>query len=235
MDERDVAVLLPTYNERENIEALIPALFEQVDCRVLVVDDASPDGTAEAVERLQKRFPRLRLIKRRRRGRGSAGVAGFRAILQTPAKAVVEMDADFSHDPRDVPRLLAGLSKYDIVIGSRLVRGAMDQERSLSRRWTTKLANRYIAAVLRMPPWDITSGFRVYRREVLETVLANPMASNGPSIVVEVLYNAYLQGFYIGQVPIVFRERRKGRSKLGPKILLQSLAMPLLFRKAAGR
>lgn len=235
MAEPSVAVLLPTYNERENIESLIPALFEQVDCRIFVVDDASPDGTAQTVERLQKKFPRLQLIKRRRRGRGSAGVTGFRAILKTGAKVVVEMDADFSHDPRDVPRLLSGLSKYDIVIGSRLMRGAKDQERGFARRLTTKLANRYLATVLQIPAWDITSGFRVYRREVLETVLANPMISTGPSIVVEVLYNAYLQGFYIGQVPIFFHERRKGRSKLGPKILLQSLVMPFLFRQAAGR
>lgn len=223
--------MLPTYNEVENIGSLLESLLSTYpQSHVVVVDDNSPDGTANLVRRMEKKNPhRLTLLKRGERGRGSAGIVGFTTALLTKKPILVEMDADGSHDPLELHHLLEGAAHYEVVIGSRSLPGSRD-DRLLSRRLLTACANFYLSTILQLPTWDITSGFRVYRREVIESLLMHPLLSKGPSIVVEMLYLAFSEGFYIGQVPIHFRNRQQGISKLNAIILLQSLLLPFLFR-----
>ncbi len=223
--------MVPTYNERENIVLLIPALFEacpQAD--VVVVDDDSPDGTATAVLGLQSRFPRLHLLVRhRQRGRGTAGLAGFRHALSLGAARVVEMDADFSHHPRHLEAILQAAATADVVLGSRFVSGGEDR-RGPVRRIITWVANRYIRWVLGLEIHDCTSGYRCFRREVLEGIQIDQTVSLGPSIVQELLYKACLKGFRVSEVPIVFEDRVRGETTFNARIMLQGFLMVLVIR-----
>lgn len=228
---------MPTYNERSSVISLIEDIFASYSFScIVVVDDSSPDGTGETVEELKRqRFSEnLFVLHRKERGRGTAGIAGFKLALRKKVPFVVEMDADQSHRPQDIARLLDGLKHYELVIGSRLVAGAKDN-RPLFRRLITRVSNAYLSRVLKMPNWDITSGFRAYRREALETIVAQKPISKGPPIVVETLYIAFKEGFYIGQVPITFENRKQGSSKLNAFILLQSLYLPYVFKRRYGR
>ncbi|MBI3927025.1 MAG: polyprenol monophosphomannose synthase [Armatimonadetes bacterium] len=212
-------VLIPTYNEAENIQPLIEAIFEQGDhLTVLVVDDDSPDGTARLAEEVGRGHPgRVEVMLRTRdRGRGLAGIAGFRRLAEKPElDAVVEMDADFSHDPRAIPGLLAALEQADVAIGSRYCAGGAVVGWGLKRYVNSWLANRLTQAVLGLWPYrDCTSGYRVYRREVLQALDWDRMISDNPSIVEEVLYACHAAGFRVVEVPIRFVDRTRGSSKL---------------------
>ncbi len=221
----DCTVVMPTYNERENIGALIPQVLELPRFRVLVVDDSSPDGTAEVVADLAREDPRVGLLSRpSKQGLGRAYIAGFRHALAEGAQFICEMDADFSHDPRYLPQLLAAAeSHYDLVLGSRYVRGGGTVDWGLVRQLISRGGNIYARTILGLPVMDATGGYRCYRRRVLETLNLDAIQSNGYSFQIELVYRTMRAGFRIGEVPIVFPDRRVGQSKMSRRIVLEAL------------
>jgi dolichol-phosphate mannosyltransferase len=227
-----IVAVLPTYNEAENIVPLIDALLKTSrSMEVLVVDDNSPDGTWKIVGSMADNNPRIHLLHRtRERGRGSAGIAGFRRALELGADLVVEMDADWSHHPRFIRPLLRATRRADMVIGSRLVAGGGETGRSRMRTLITKLANAYIRLMLGLRVRDCTSGYRVYRRWILERIEWDRVKSTGPAIVQEVLVAARAMGARVVEVPILFEERRAGQSTFNTKIMLAGLAAQLRLR-----
>lgn len=231
-------VTIPTYNERQNIELLVEELGKLgiPDLHVLVVDDRSPDGTGELVTELAARHPWVRLLSRAGpKGRGLAGIEGFQAALADGADAVFEMDADFSHHPRYLPRMVEVLAtgEADVVIGSRFVAGGQDADRGLHRRFITKLAGLYVRLVLGVAIHDVSSGFRGFSRAMLQAAKLETCVSTGPSIVLELLSRVSVLGARVREVPIVFEDRVRGESQLTLKILLETLYLVWKFRAAA--
>ncbi|MBS3105492.1 polyprenol monophosphomannose synthase [Candidatus Woesearchaeota archaeon] len=211
-------VMIPTYNERENIGNLIDKILKLriKNLRIVVADDNSPDGTWRIVRDISKKNKNVRLLLRKKdRGRGSAGRDGFIYCLNHDADVVVEMDADFSHDPKYIPLMLKELKTADLVLGSRRVEGSKEIGRIWLRKFVTFGANLYIRLMLGLKVRDCNSGFRCFRREVLEKINLEKLESKGPAIVQEVLFKAHLKGFKIKEIPITFVDRTKGRSKLG--------------------
>jgi dolichol-phosphate mannosyltransferase len=227
-----VMVILPTYNETGNILPLMEDLLAlRQDLCIVVIDDDSPDGTHRIVREKMKTTDCVFLIHRTgERGRGSAGVAGFKFSLEKKADLVVEMDADFSHHPRFLPSLLDAAERADVVIGSRLVKGGSETGRSFLRTLITYAANFYIRMILGLSIRDCTSGYRVFRRQVLESIDLDTLTSNGPAIVQEVLFRCKRKNFKMIEVPIIFEERRSGRSTFNAKILFSGLWAVLKFR-----
>lgn len=227
-----IVVTLPTYNEALNIVPLIDALLKvSRDIEVLVIDDNSPDGTWRIVGEMAADNPRVHLLHRTaEKGRGSAGVAGFRRALDLGADLVVEMDADWSHHPRFLRSLLRATRKADVVIGSRLVRGGGERGRNGLRTLITFLANAYIGVIHGLPIRDCTSGYRVFRRWVLEKIDWEKVRSQGPAIVQEVLVSANALHARMAEVPILFEERRAGVSTFNSKILMAGLMAQLRLR-----
>jgi dolichol-phosphate mannosyltransferase len=231
--------MIPTYNERENIGAVVRdilALPIDHDLLILVVDDDSPDGTAGEVTDIGRGDARVRLLLRKqRRGRGSAGIAGFREALALGADFVVEMDGDGSHQPVFIPSLLEAARGRDIVIGSRFVAGGKDADRPAHRRLVTFLARHFTRRLFSLPVRDVSSGFRCFRREVLEMIGLEGLISTGPSVVLETLYKAHRLGFRSGEVPIVFIDRKKGETKLTGLTLWRTLFQAIRIRWMYGR
>lgn len=217
--------MVPTYNEAGNIERLIGEILAQGDdVGVIVVDDDSPDGTWRIVEEYTRKDPRVHLLRRiGRRGRGTAGIEGFRYAVKQGVEFIIEMDADFSHKPYYISTFLKAMGDCDLLIGSRMVKGGGETGRGVARRLITKCANLYIRLVLGLPYKDATSGFRVFRREVLESIDLNDLISTGPSILQEILIQADHKGFRIKELPIIFEDRTVGRSTFNSKIMRQSL------------
>lgn len=219
---RKIVAMVPTYNEVGHIRALVEDILGQ-DPRleVLVVDDDSPDGTWRVVSEMTQRLPRVHLLRRETdKGRGRAGLEGLKCALDLGADAVLEMDGDYSHDPADVPRFLEALNQNDVVIGSRLTKGGRDLRACPHRGWLTRLSAAYVRVLLKLPIKDPTSGYRCFRRQVLESIGLEEMISRGPSVVEEILHACYRMGFRITEIPIRFSERRSGSSKLTlPKLL----------------
>jgi dolichol-phosphate mannosyltransferase len=215
-------VIIPTYNEKENIEKLINEILElKVVDKIVVVDDNSPDGTGKIVEKISKRNPSVVLLSRHKRyGRGSAGIDGFKYALENGADYVIEMDADFSHHPKYIPQFLEKIKEYDVVLGSRFVPHGRDVGRGLFRHLLSHLAGIYVRKILKLKIRDVSSGYRCFRREVLEKIDLDNMVSTGPSIVLEILYKVCLKGFKLYELPIVFEERKSGKSKLDYVTLL---------------
>jgi len=224
--------MVPTYNEAPNIEPLLREILKQgPDIGAVVVDDNSPDGTAAIVERLRQEDPRAHLIVRlEERGRGTAGIVGFQYAVNLGIPFIIEMDADFSHQPFYIPFFLSQMEDCDLIIGSRLVEGGGEQGRHFLRKWITRLANGYIRIVLSLPFRDCTSGYRVFRREVLEAIELDQLISKGPPIVEEVLYKAYKRGFRIKEVPYILQERKAGESTFNRRIMLDALKMMIKIR-----
>ena len=224
--------MVPTYNEALNIESLLREILRQgPEIGAVVVDDNSPDGTAAIVERLRKEDPRVHLILRlEERGRGTAGIVGFQYAVSQGVDFVIEMDADFSHSPSYISSFLSRMADCDLLIGSRLLEGGGERGRDFSRQWISRLANAYIRLILNLPIRDCTSGYRVFRREVLEAIDLDQMMSQGPSVVEEVLYKAYKRGFRVKEVPYIFEERKAGASTFNRKIMLNALKMMLKIR-----
>ena len=233
-----VTVMIPTYNERENIGPLIQeilALPINYDVSVLVVDDDSPDGTAGEVKNIGRRDPHVRLLLRKKeRGRGLAGIAGFKEALDLGADYVVEMDGDGSHQPVFIPALLDATGRRDLVLGSRFVEGGKDADRPPHRRLVTFLVRHFIRRLFSVPVRDVTSGFRGFRRELLEKIGLDGLVSTGPSVVLEILYKAHRLGFTIEEVPIVFIDRKKGKTKLTGLTLWRTLLMAIRIRGMYG-
>jgi dolichol-phosphate mannosyltransferase len=224
--------MVPTYNEALNIETMLREILDQgPDVGAVVVDDNSPDGTAAIVERLEKEDPRIHLILRKEeRGRGTAGIVGFQYAVKSGIPFIIEMDADFSHQPSYISAFLRQMDDCDLLIASRLVPGGGERGRHFLRKWVTRLANSYIRLILGLPVRDCTSGYRVFRREVLDAIGLDRIMSKGPSVVEEVLYKAYKKGFRIKEVPYILEERRAGESTFNRKIMLNALKMMLRIR-----
>jgi dolichol-phosphate mannosyltransferase len=221
----DCIVVVPTYNEAENIGQLIPQILAQPRFRVLVVDDGSPDGTGTQVAAMSRDEPRIGLLSRSgKQGLGSAYIAGFRRALAEGAEYIFEMDADFSHDPRYLPALLAAAEQgNDLVIGSRYVPGGGTTDWGLMRQIISRGGNIYAGIILGLPIADSTGGFRCYRRRVLETIDLGAVRSNGYAFQIEMAYRVRRAGFHIGEVPIIFPDRRVGHSKMSRRIVIEAL------------
>jgi len=209
-------VVLPTYDEAENVLGLsAEVLAADPSIDVLVVDDNSPDGTGDLVERAGEDEPRLHLLRRPGKlGLGTAYLAGFRAGLERGYGRVLTMDCDRSHNPRYIPDILAAMADHDVVVGSRYVPGGGIANWPWHRRLLSTFANFYARALLRLPLHDVTSGFRCYRREVLETVAPFDIRASGYSFLEEMAWRVHRCGFQIGEVPIVFEQRTLGVSKI---------------------
>jgi dolichol-phosphate mannosyltransferase len=229
-------VLIPTYNEAPNLERIVAAVRRSSpDSEILVVDDQSPDGTGEIADRLAAADPKVAVLHRRPpRGRGLAGRDGYLEALRRGADAVVEMDADFSHDPSLLPSFFREIENgADVVLGSRFVPGGTDDDRSPLRRAITVLANGYIRTVLGVPVGDCNSGYRCFRRRILEAIHPVTLTSEGPSIVQEVLFRVHRAGARIVEIPLVFVDRKQGDSKLGLGLLLDGYWMILRLKLAS--
>ena len=231
-------ICLPTYNEVENLEPMVRTLGEVLPegGRVLVIDDSSPDGTGELADRLEAELPWVSVLHRlRKEGLGRAYIAGFHRALADGAELVLEMDCDFSHDPRDVPRLIAAVEAgADVAIGSRYVPGGGTENWGLVRRLISRGASLYTRALL-MPVHDPTSGFKCLRREVLERIDLDAIESMGYAFQIENVYRARRAGFTVVEVPIVFAERQVGHSKMSRKIVLEAMWKVPALRLAAAR
>ena len=227
-----VIVTIPTYNERENIGELIQGILSlEKGIEVVVADDDSPDGTWKVVKELSRTNPAVHLLHRKEnRGRGSAGKEAFQYALAQGADLIIEMDGDLSHNPCFIPSLIEGVKNFDVVIGSRYARGGKDRRTSALRRALSKISNWYARKVLGLPVMDCNSGYRCFKREVLEAINPLSLKSTGPSIVHELLYKAYKSGFTVGEIPIEFEERGKETSKLTFGRLLSGLYMVLKIR-----
>jgi dolichol-phosphate mannosyltransferase len=226
-------LVIPTYNEADNIQRLISALrkLKLPTLDILVVDDNSPDGTSKIVQSLMKQDKKLHLLLRTTdRGRGSAGIEGFKKALAVGADIICEMDADFSHDPKFLPLLLHGLESADMVLGSRAVVGGKDDDRPLFRCLLTKAANFYIRVILGLKVRDCNSGYRCFKRKVLATINLDAITTKGPGIVQEILYRANLSGFRIVEIPVSFVERKQGTSKLGFRHLVSGYFLIIKLR-----
>ncbi|MEL6412724.1 MAG: polyprenol monophosphomannose synthase, partial [Bacteroidota bacterium] len=232
MPEANALVIIPTYNEKENIALLIPAIFAlPAHFHVLVVDDASPDGTAQTVQALQQAHPqRLHLINRpTKQGLGSAYIAGFKFALQRTYQYILTMDADFSHAPADLPRLYHACQQnaQDLVIGSRYISGVNIVNWPMRRVLLSYSANVFARCITGMPVQDLTAGFQCYRRTVLETLDLDTVQSVGYIFQVEMKFLAWQYGFALQEVPIVFTNRIRGSSKMSQGILLEALRQVL--------
>lgn len=227
--------IVPTYNERENLPAITAALLKIPDLRVLVADDGSPDGTGAIADDLAARHPgRVSVLHRSgTRGLGRSYIQAMRSALTTDIDAVVQIDADLSHDPDDVPRLVAASRDADLVIGSRYVPGGRVANWPARRLLLSTVANRYVHLLTGMPVVDCTSGFRCWRRDALARMPLERIQSDGYSFQVEMTWEAHRAGFRIVEVPITFVERREGASKLTGRVLVESAVLPL--RLAARR
>ena len=227
-------VVLPTYNERENLEAIVTAILGQAaDIDVLVVDDNSPDGTGRLADRLAAAEPRIQVMHRAGKlGLGTAYIEGFLWALAREYAYVFEMDADFSHDPADLPRLRAAVDGggADAAVGSRWVPGGGTRNWSFLRTFISRGGSLYARAILGIPVKDLTSGFKCFSRRVLERLDLQTVHSNGYAFQVEMNYRCYLHGFRVAEVPIVFVDRRVGKSKMGSHIVTEAMLVVLRLR-----
>jgi dolichol-phosphate mannosyltransferase len=239
-----VWVVVPTYNERANLEPLVSSVrsvLESVapDHVILVVDDSSPDGTGRLADELAARDPKLRVLHRQgRRGIGPAYVAGFKHALDEGAQLIVEMDADLSHEPRYLPVLLEAARDADLVLGSRYVAGGGVRDWGMSRRLVSRAGCWYARTVLGSDVRDLTGGFKCFRREVLEALDLDSVRSEGYAFQVELTYRAIQLGFRVVEVPIIFSERMVGESKMSRRIVLEAVVVVprlRLWRGNAGR
>jgi len=221
-------VIVPTFSERDNLPVLVDALMQHPNVSLLVVDDASPDGTGDVADALARQHPgRIEVMHRTgRRGLGRSYIDGIRRAIERPVDVICQMDADLSHDPRQLPALIAGTAHADVVLGSRYVPGGGIVNWPKRRRLLSRFANLYIRLVTRLRARDCTSGYRCWRRATLASLPLDDFASDGYSFLVEMLYVAQGLGARITEVPITFVERRQGESKLSSGVLLESALTP---------
>lgn len=219
-----LAVVIPTYNERENIDSLVRRILELgLDSRVVVVDDNSPDGTGQLAEELAGQHPELHVIHRPSKlGLGTAHIAGMKAALEDGAVYIATMDADFSHHPRYLPDLVAALERFDVAIGSRYAPGGGTLHCTAPRRALSRGANLFARSVLSLHASDATAGFRGYRRAVLESIPLGEIVSDGYSFLIEMLYRCQRQGWRVGEIPILFENRQRGASKISRTEILRA-------------
>ena len=234
-------VCLPTYNERENLEAMVHALGEVLNTSrdgVLVIDDGSPDGTGEIADRLAAELPWVSVLHREQKeGIGPAYISGFRHLLAGDTELVLEMDCDFSHDPSDVPRLIAAAADADLVLGSRYVKGGGTENWSFLRRFVSRGGCIYAQVLLGVRVRDLTGGFKCFRRGALEAIDLDALSAHGYAFQIEATYRVLRAGLRVQEIPIRFVERRAGASKMTGAIVAEAIRkVPLLrLRALAGR
>ncbi len=234
-------VCVPTYNERENVEALVTAVRQamddaSIDGHVLVIDDGSPDGPGNIADAMAARDDRVHVLHRTaKEGIGPAYRAGFRHALAKGADLILEMDCDFSHNPRDVPRLIAAAQGADVVLGSRYARGGGVAEWGIVRRAISRGGCLYAQAWIGTSVKDLTGGFKCFRREVLEAIPLDEVSGAGYVFQVEMTYRALLQGFTVVEVPITFTDRTKGQSKMSRGIVVEAAVLVPRLRRRLGR
>jgi dolichol-phosphate mannosyltransferase len=227
MQNKKSLIIIPTYNELENLPKLLPVvLSKDGNIDVLIVDDNSPDGTAGFVENEMKKNERIHLIKREsKQGLGTAYIAGFKYALQNNYDFIFEMDADFSHDPKEIPVFLKEIEDNDLVIGSRYQNGVNVINWPMSRLLLSWFANFYTRIITGMPVRDATGGYKCFRREVLEKINLGEVRSNGYAFQIEMNYIAWKKGFRIKEISIIFVDRIKGHSKMSKKIVREAIFM----------
>jgi dolichol-phosphate mannosyltransferase len=236
-----IAICLPTYNERDNVGPMVRALANVIaernlDANVLVIDDASPDGTGELADRLAREHEWLSVLHRERKeGLGPAYVAGFRRALADGAELIIEMDCDFSHDPLDVPRLVEATRNADLVVGSRYVAGGGTRNWGPLRRAVSRGGSVYARVVLGVPVHDLTSGFKCFRRDVLEAIPLERIGTKGYAFQIETTYRAFQSRFRVVEIPITFTDRETGGSKMTRGIVLEAIVKVPSLRVAAAR
>ena len=220
-------VIIPTFNEADNLPRLLPIILNLGShFNILIVDDNSPDGTAKLVKEMQKTEQRIHLIERPgKMGLGTAYVAGFKFALANGFDYIFEMDADFSHDPAELPRLLAKAEEYDLVIGSRYIEGVNVVNWPMKRLLLSYFANIYTRVITGMPVRDATGGYKCFRRKVLESIDLDAIHSNGYSFQIEMNFKTWRKGFRVCEIPIVFVDRRIGVSKMSKKIVYEAVWM----------
>ena len=220
-------VIIPTYNELENMPRLLPEVLSKNDeINILIVDDNSPDGTATFVENEMKNNDRIHLIKRSsKQGLGTAYIAGFKYALKNNYDFIFEMDADFSHDPNEIPRFLEEIKDSDLVLGSRYKNGVNVINWPMRRLLLSWFANIYTRVITGLPVHDATGGFKCFRRKVLEAIDLNRVTSNGYTFQIEMNFKTWKKGFKVKEIPIIFVDRVKGKSKMSRKIVREAVIM----------
>ena len=232
-------IIIPTYNESKNIEIIVDKIFSiDKTYNILIVDDSSPDGTALIVENMRIKFSNLNIIIRKnKQGLGTAYCAGFIWALKNNFNKIVQIDADLSHDPADIPRLINASEKNDLVIGSRYVKGINVVNWPLRRLFLSYLANIYSKVITGLPIFDSTGGFKCFNSNVLKSIDLNKIKSSGYSFQIEMNFIAWVKGYKIKEIPIVFTDRTIGESKMSNKIVLEAIkVVPLLkIKKILGK
>jgi len=233
--DNHILIIIPTYNEVDNIRKLIPAvLVQNDDIDILVVDDNSPDGTSDEVNQWVMKSKRVHLLCRPgKRGLGTAYVEGFRFALDRGYQIVFEMDADFSHDPNAIPDFLSAIRDYDLVIGSRYIQGVNVVNWPISRLILSWCANQYTRFITRLPVRDSTAGYKCFRREVLEAIDLDQIRSDGYAFQIEMTFKAWKKGFGVKEIPIIFVDRNIGISKMNPGIIKEAVLMVWRLRFAS--
>jgi dolichol-phosphate mannosyltransferase len=234
-EQRRAVICLPTYNERENLEPITEAILAATpEVDVLVIDDGSPDGTGVLADELAAREPRVHVLHRaRKEGLGKAYLAGFDWALARGYALVLEMDADFSHDPRYLPALIAKAGEADLVLGSRYVAGGGTVNWGLGRRLLSRGGSLYARTILGVSVRDLTGGFKCFRREVLEAIDLPTVECSGYAFQIELTYRTLRRGFRVAEVPIVFTDRRVGQSKMSRRIVLEAIRKVWTIRRSA--
>lgn len=220
-------IVIPTYNEKDNIERITHAILEvEPSLEILIVDDNSPDGTGQIADELAQQDSRIFVLHRQEKsGLGSAYIAGFKYALERDYEYIFEMDADFSHDPKSLPQFLEKMDEYDLVLGSRYIRGVNVVNWPMSRLLLSYYANVYARLVTGLPVRDTTGGFKCFRRQVLEQIDLDAVESDGYSFQIEMTFKAWKKGFTICEIPIIFVDRLAGTSKMSKKIVREAIVM----------
>lgn len=232
MGNRYVVVIIPTYNERENIKTLVESILDlHLNAHIVIVDDNSPDGTGEIADRLAQEHKEVEAIHRKRKlGLGTAYKTGFKKALKNGADVVMTMDADLSHNPKDIPKLLENIGKFDVVIGSRYVKGGKIVGFEIWRLLLSNGAQLFCQMLLGVKVHDSTSGFRAYKSEVIKAINPATIKSEGYSFLTEAIFRAQKKGFNIEEIPITFVARKKGKSKVSQTEIFKALVTVLRLR-----
>ena len=235
MENKKALIIIPTYDELENLPKLLPeVLSKDENIAVLIVDDSSPDGTADWVKKEAEKNPRIKLIKREKKmGLGTAYIAGFKYALDNNYDYIFEMDADFSHDPDEIQNFLNEIKTYDLVLGSRYKEGVNVINWPMRRLMLSLFANMYTRVITGLPVRDATSGFKCFRKEVLQAIDLDKVKSNGYAFQIEMTFKAWKKGFKIKELSIVFTDRVKGNSKMSKKIVREAIFMVWKLRFAS--
>jgi len=235
MENKKALIIIPTYDELENLPRLLPeVLSKDENIAVLIVDDSSPDGTADWVKKEAEKNPRIKLIKREKKmGLGTAYIAGFKYALDNNYDYIFEMDADFSHDPDEIQNFLNEIKTYDLVLGSRYKEGVNVINWPMRRLMLSLFANMYTRVITGLPVRDATSGFKCFRKEVLQAIDLDTVKSNGYAFQIEMTFKAWKKGFKIKELSIVFTDRVKGTSKMSRKIVREAIVMVWKLRFAS--